>query len=224
MPSKDTVNELKNPWFWIYLLSLTLTLLAYALKTNSKTINLGSLFILSIIQLIYGIFQINSPNNKTNWDRYNSIGYGILLLICAFINLSVKVNEPDIAVSLLLLVSGLMMTGFALILFNKLWESKTLFGTIVFYILFIFALNYLFAFGYSISSGFTGNSIIDYSGHNIEGADSYIYYSYSNFYNSIQGNISQGVSRILSLLQVVISYIFHIIILGCIIQRKLICK
>ncbi len=225
MDKKDINNEFKKPWFWAYLISLVLLVVTFNLFKGSKTINVASLFILSFIQFIYGYHQYKADYNKTKWDKYNAIGYAICLFVLAIMNLALKVNEPMVAVSILLFSSGIIMFGFTIILFKKLWNSNSerIEGTIFFYVFFTLSLNYSFAFLYSVAPIFVSSSIIDHNGNNITGVWNYLYFSYSIFYNSFQGYILEGFSKILSLLQIVSSYIIHIIVLSCIIQKKLLC-
>ena len=137
--------------------------------------------------------------------------------------MALKVQEIEIALSMIFLLTGLIMLGFSILLFNKLWKRDTLIGVIFFYLLFSFSLNYLFAFGYAIASGFNINSIIDSNGSNISGTWNFVYFSYSVFYNSVQGYIPNGYQKLIVIIHTAISYILHIIVLTCIIQRKLVC-
>ena len=222
--NEELIKQFRDFWFWAYLILIIVIVVIFNIFKSSKTLTVASLFCLAIIQIIYGSFQIKREYNKTKWEKFNSLGYGILLFIFAIINLALNVGELTTAVSLLLFTSGLIMLGFVIVLFNLLWKSETLIGTLIFYLLFTFAIVYLFAFGYSILAGFEGQTVINFSGNALDTRFEFVTYSYGNFYNSVNGNISQGYSTILSIIQIVFSYIFHIIVLGCIIQRKLICK
>ena len=185
MVNKEFINELKNPWFWVYIVSLIILVIIFNLFKESKFLNIGSLFLLSFVQLIYGAFQIKASYNQTFFQKYISLGYGIFLLIFSLINLAIEVQEPMIALSLLFSYFGLIMLVTTKILFTKLWDSKTLVGIIFFYLLFSFSLNYMFAFGYTIVSVPEDNSIVDNEGNKISGALDYVLFSYSIFYNSV---------------------------------------
>lgn len=83
-------SEFKNPWFWIYFFSLIILVTVFNLFQRYKTINVGSIFLLSFAQLAYGYFQIKAVYNKTTFQKVIGLGYGILLLIFAFINFGPK--------------------------------------------------------------------------------------------------------------------------------------
>lgn len=224
MVKKEFLEEVKNVWFWIYLISLTIIVIIFNTSKQNITINISSLFLLSIIQLIYGSFQIKAYYNETFFEKYISLGYGLFLFVFAIINVAVRVNEIMTALAILFSFFGIVMMIVTKVLFDKLWNSDSLIKIVIFYLLFSFSLNYLFAFGYTIISVPEGNSIVDINDNSIEGARDYILFSYSIYYTSVLEYIPKGYSKLLSTIHVTISYLIHVILLGCIIQRKLVCN
>ena len=224
---EDFKKELKNVWFWLYISSIIAIVIVFNVYNVNEFLNIGSLFLLSIIQILYGAFQVKASYNETIFQKFIGLGYGIFLLVFALINLAVKVNETMIALTILFSFFGIVMIIITKFLFNLLWNvdknSKHALGKIIFfYLLFALSLNYMFAFGYTIISVPENSHIVTNEGSQISGALDYVLFSYSIFYTSVTEYIPQGYSKLFSILHVTISFILHVIILGGTIKKGII--
>ena len=224
-------NEIKNKkhtfkhWIilGIYVVSLLFILLLMWSFPKSNTLNVLLMFALAIVQLIYGWFEIKKTYNETKFQKYLSLGLGIYLFVMAIINLAFKLNEINTALNLIFIGFIILMSIIIKEIFLKLWNSESIPQIIFFYILFSIFLNYLFAFFYTLVSISSINSIM-LNNNVISGSCNYVVFSFSNFYNSTQEYTSFGYSKIISLIQIASSYIFHTIILGMIIQKFNTCR
>jgi len=219
---EDYKKEFKNIWFWIYFISLIVIVIIFYIFKENEFVNISSLFFLTIIQVLYGAFQVKASYNETFYQKYVGLGYGVFLFVFALINLAIKVDEKMTALAILFLFAGLVMVSITKYFFNRLWNSDSLFKIVFFYLLFAFWLNYSFAFGYTIISVPENSQIIDINGNKISGALDFVLFSYSIFYTSVTEYIPKGYSKILSIIQVTLSFLLHVIFLGCIIQSNLV--
>ena len=89
---EDSKKEFQSGWFWIYVISLIGIVVLFNIYKENKSVNIGLLFILTIIQVVYGAFQVKATYNKTFYQRYIGLGYGIFLLVFALINFAIQVN------------------------------------------------------------------------------------------------------------------------------------
>lgn len=220
--SNQITNEFKNKWFWIYLFSLVIVLIVFNLFKSNKFFNVSSLFFLALIQIIYGSYQFWLNKKSKFYQKYMSLLYGLYLGTFALINLAINFSEVIIALTILFSFFGILIITFTSILFKKLWESNSLKNLILFYILFSLSFNFMFAFSYTLTSTNLTDAIIDSNGKQIEGTLNYVLFSYSVYYGSVTEYFPRGISYLISIIQVSLSFILHIIGLGSIVKRKFI--
>jgi hypothetical protein len=217
-------NPLKNRWFWIYLVVVVMSIMV--LKSNLSDPNkIIALILLIIFQIFY--------NLKVKYDKIIGILNWFLLINLILVSMAylfASFKEYDTAAILLLSMIGVILVASTLSWVIYLWKIKDypsknrvikiiiiigLYALLSIYIIILFSFLFL-VFGSSENnmiknacSNSTVTSLVDIS-----------FFSGATFYSSALGDmIPYGTSRIIFLIECLISYITHIILLGIVIGQ-----
>jgi hypothetical protein len=208
-------KELKDGWFWFYIIAMLVLggIIWGNSKTNflPKTLIIIIFFLFPIIQFVYNI-KIKMENKFQDFLRWF---YFLVLTILPIIYLSVMVGEIQIGAILLVILAGLGLISMVGVQLRTLIKSKGRIPLIIInYLIFVFLLIILFGFIYSFSNAFEQSKIINQENIKIQGTEELIYFSTSVFYSNIIGYYPLGVSKWIVQIEVVISYLVHIIVLS----------
>ncbi len=209
-------KEFKNKWFVIFLVSLISALLVLN-RDISKTFNVVFLFILLFSLFLYNI------NVKLMGIFEKTISWLFLLLIFLFSlgYTAALLHEINIA-AISLIIGTLLMVIIPLIMhLSNLWRSKNIPILVLSYTFVVFLLILFFAPVYELSGIFDGSGLIKVKDNTkLESNLEYIYFSASVFYANLFGDILPiNYSKLVVIIELVISSIFHIIVLGIIISK-----
>jgi hypothetical protein len=208
-------EEIKNPWFWGYVIAMIV--LASSLKFNFNSIALKEIiFILfPIVQFIYNkkVKISNKFQKNLSWIFF------VILTLFALTYLFAINKEILMTAFLFILVSLFIITSVVILTFQNMLKSKNIPQIIINYIIFSFVLILLFAFFYALFSGWEINKIINSENNSVKGTWDFIYFSSSVFYTSVINYIPNGWSKLIVQIELVVSFIVHTILIGNIIPE-----
>jgi hypothetical protein len=209
-------NIFKNPFFWIYLILIIAPILVFATGITSKSLKLSSFFLWAIAQLIYNIkfsdeYGGRPFSNKLDW------GYFIILLVLAIGYAGAVSNEIPITVTTIFVVVFGVLFAFMYVWFRRLICS-TWSNLILNYLVFSILLIIFFGFLFSICAGFAGNEVFDSKSKSLQEPLSIYLYSASVYYANTFNETPFGVSRIISQIELLLSYLIHIFAVGFILK------
>lgn len=204
-------EELHKWWICLYFIVLLLLMVVWFFDL-SRTLKICSLFAIAVAQLLYNI----NTKFEDFFQRYLSWSSFLLLTLYAIILTALYVNEVSIAILTLLVIFGAFILGIVLTSGKSLWKSRKIHEIIIAYLALAGSLIVLFGFGFSIATDLVGNELKWISvNSNVTDAWDFIYFSALVFYTNTFGDIlPYGFSKILVILELVISFVIHIIILG----------
>ncbi len=208
---KEIKKELKSKTFWIYIGGMVLSLSFFLIP--STTFKIFGLIGFIISQLIYLLKKAENKAFKVfSW---------IYLFIFSFfliIYVSMKVGEMEITIIAILIIFIGIVLGTPFLYLSSLIKSKKVGGIIISYLGLTLSIILLFSFAFMIIGSNEENKITDYTGKNVEGTWEYISFSALNFYSVNFGEMPKGFSKLISFIEIMISFIIHIIILGRVIN------
>ncbi len=215
-------KQLKNIWFWIYLLMVIVA--TNVLKTDlSHPYKIISLAILVISQFVYNI----KVKYKSGIDIVNWILFGVLILF-SLAYLFASFQDYDIARIMMLLLIALVLISATSSYIVHLWKIKDsnmknpimkLSLIIILYLTLSFTMIYTISFFFLVAGLFPGNGVVfTQNGNKVTELNDMAFFSGTVYYSSIFGNmIPVGFSRWISLFTYALSSIIHIIILGIVV-------
>jgi len=209
------INELKDPWLWIYFLMVAVALILLKYNFECKTVKIIAFVLFPAAQLLY---ILKGKKIQTNPEYLKWMSF-VILTLYAIIYISFMVGELNITLvffifaALLIFIFSILQWGFLLFKSEKTWMVVTsyVFFTIVFIT--------FFGFLYALLSGFSAHQILDSEGNSVKTAGGLIDYSWSVYYTSVEGYTAYGYSKILKSIEIMISFIMHTILLGRIINK-----
>ncbi len=213
-------NIWKDPAPWLYIGFMILFFVILVIKSiTSPTLKIISIFGLFVAQLLYTIK--NKENKSTQiFPNFSNWAGTILLLLFAISYTAATVKEITFGAITFLFTLGTIMLGALVLNFSTLFKSKTLVGIILSYIMLAFGSILFFGFMYNIFSGFPEHQIISQEGNHINEVWNYLYFSSSVFYTNTFGDIlPQGFSKVMVQIELLYSFIVHIIVLGAVIPK-----
>jgi len=210
---KETLKGILNPLFLVYgLLMILFGILFF--KINSNIFRIISLILFIILQLVYNI-KIGKKEDKIfNWAYF--LIFFVYLIIYSFL----QFGQTKIAVIGFIALPFIGIIGTVLVSWNNLINSKRVRGIIVHYILMAILIILLFSMIFILTGINEKNKIQDSDLRTIKGAGEYIWFSAGNFYTCNFGEHPYGLSKYISYLEMMISFIFHVIILNWILNNK----
>jgi len=214
---KEIIKELKNIWFWGYVIIMIVLagLLQFSLKNNfPKTFMVLILILFPINQFVYNI-KVKIENKFQNRLRW---GYFSILSLLAVIYLSTVLGEIQISAILIVFLMGGILCAIATIQLTNLLKSRGKILLIIHYLFFAFILILLFGFIYTVTNAL-GQNILNQENEKIQGTGEIIYFSLSVFYSNVIEYYPVGFSKWIMQIEMIISYIIHIIILGYLISE-----
>ena len=211
-------TEIKNKYFLFYIVAAVLLLITWFFKGTPVTFKVLSIFLFVVSQFVYNI-KIKTPDDI--FYRFLKRMLFVLSLLFAITYLASSVEEIEIALITLLIIPFAVLIGLFIPMVFSLWEGKSIWDVIISYISLVFIVIVLFGFTFTILSAFEGNEVKWASGDTaVRDFWDFIYFSAQIFYSNNFGDIVPlGLSRLLAVVELVLSAIFHIIVLGMIITR-----
>ena len=213
-------NEFKNKWFVFFFLSLISSSIILKYTKPAKF----HIFFLLILMVSSFLFNIKVKKRIfiekiQSWTLFLlilslTIGYATIL--------SLKTYQATMITFIFLLISFLLMIITPLILhLRNLWKSTSLTISIISYVIISFLFILLFALFFSLSEVPEKSGIFKFKDNEkIEGKIEHIYFSASVYYTNLFGDaVPQGYSKLVMIVELVISYIFHIYLLGIVISK-----
>ena len=213
----DILNELQNPWFWIYVILMIFFSTLWWIKLPWQTIKILAAFGLPVSQLIYNL-KVKIDEKSQIFPSFLRWSYFIVLLFFAIVYTSAILKEIVISVIMLLVTFGTIIFSALILNFLNLWKSKNLFWIIIFYLALAFTSIIMFGYIYTILGAFENNKIFDSEGKSIQSAWDYVYFSSSVFYSNTFGEHPNGLSKLFVQIELGFSVVVHIIILGFVIN------
>ena len=214
---KDLIpKEFNNKWFVISAITVILSIIILKFDI-SKTLNVAFLFLVLLSLIIYKI-KVEFPKGIDNFLFWCSFAIIVLISIAYISALTKEINITAIT----LIFSFLLMIIIPLTLhIRNLWKSKDMENknitvVITSYLAVTFLIILLFSPLYQLSGIISGSGIIKTDKQiKLESKSEYIYFSALVFYSNVFGDFNaNGYSRILVTLELTISFVWHIIILG----------
>jgi len=220
-----TAKIKENKWFLTYVV-VVLTCVSVFFANLPTTVKIGFLVVLLITQFLYSLnFKYPLGVTIVNWTVFADF----LLIAIAYVAISVK--DYDIAAITTLLAIAVVLLLPILLNLIKLWEVKDskhkpllkIIAIVLMYTFLAISMIILFGFLFIISDSTAGSEIIrpcntTPSNTTLTGED-FLFYSGTVFYSSTFGDmVPQGFSRWLTLFECMVSYIFHVILLGVIVS------
>jgi hypothetical protein len=210
-----------NRWFSLFLIGIAMWYIAWNFA-ESKTFKICGLFIFSITELLYALKVSRIGNFISKLLIWTSVFMAFLL---AFFYTATAVNELNIAIFLLISITLGIFTLPVIVYLLGLWRSRYLYEILLSYSFLVFFIIVLFGMFYMFVGASTGNEIKYQSNSTMSIVPSnkiwdFIYFSGSVFYSSTFGDfVPFGYSRLLAILEVAVSFILHVIVLGSIIPE-----
>lgn len=210
---KNALKDIKNKYFWIYtLIMIVLGVLFFIIKSSTARIICLGGFI--IVQLIYNI-----KYEKTKKEKYLGWAYIVMFSFYFAIYTSMSVKEFNIIIWLILIFGYLVLGYFTIKSFLDLKRSKQLWEVTLNYILLSVYIVILFGAIFTITNIKEENQILNYAGEKIVGIWNHISFSAENFYTSNFGEHPFGLSKYISYLEMMISMIIHVIVIGSVVNN-----
>ena len=198
-----------------YIIALGILILAWHF-VPSQTAKIVAVWGFFITQLIFNIK--GNKKEMTPFFQFANWAYVLLFFFLAISYSASAVHVPEITISTILVMFLVILLITALSNSVFLLKSKTWPFALLTYLALAASVIVLFGFIYAASSTFPAHSIfkdqIQYDGN----AWTYVYFSSSMFYSNIVGSFDpQGYSRLFSQVELVLSAIIHIFMLGYVI-------
>ncbi len=207
---KEFKEDLKNPRIWVYFGGLIFSAIIFSFE-RMRMIGLIGII---VSQLIYNLENTSKKTDILGW------AYFIIFILYAIIYHSLKIKDIEIAIITIILLFLGILIGSVTQHYSHLKRSKTTPTIIISYIGFSFSIIVLFGFFFAMVGGIEGQSILNNNGEKIMNPWGYVGFSTANFYSTNFGKIPNGVSELISYIELAISYILHIIILGRLINSR----
>lgn len=216
MIKEEVLEELKDKWFWAYLIGILGFTIIFA-KVPYTSFKIIAGFGVAVSQLIYNI-RIIFLKKDSFFPSFLRWSYFIILLL--FVTTYTAAIVKDIMVSIILLLTafGIIILSALVISFINLWKSKNVYLIIITYLFFAFTAIVFFGYIFSIAVGFEGSQILNSDGVELEGAWNYVSFSSSVFYTNTFGEIPLGWPKLIAHFELAFSAVIHIIVLGMIIN------
>lgn len=206
-------KELTNPFFWTYILFITLFAIIFV-KVNIPLIKTIALLGLIIFQLTYNLKTWNKDLKIFNWIIF------AVFILYFIMYVSMKMGEINTTLISLIIFFLIVVGGGIIISFINLKKSRTIFGIILNYIIFSAVIILLFSLIFTMTTNVQENQILDSDGKKIISSTEYIWYSIGNFYNINFGETPYGVSKSISYFEIAFSFIFHLGIFEWILRKR----
>ena len=207
--------ELTDKWFLIYSLSVIfLPIISYFLPW--KTFKIIAFVCLPIIQFVYNIkskeSQQSSFSKTLNWIFF------ILWIIFSIAYISVITNEAIVGLIFLLIIPVAIAISTIIVSvgtsISLLKNPKNLWSILIAYLLLTIVIILIFSLLYFFFTVNEQNKILDRDNNKISGFYNFFYFSTLIYYSNNFGETPYGLSKFFSILEITLSYIFHIIIIG----------
>lgn len=217
---EDTIfEEIRNPWFWFYLVSLAIFTIVWFIPIPWKTVNIIGAFGTVGSQLIYNL-KVKMDEKIPIFSKFIRWAYFVVLLLFAITYTSAILKEISISILTLLTTFGAILLGAVILNFSNLFKSRWPWGIIISYLALAFTSILLFGFIFTITSALDSSEIVDQGGNKLEGAWNYVSFSSSIFYSNTFGEVPSGISKLFAHIELAFSFVVHIIVLGFIINSK----
>jgi len=217
---KNFKEEAFNLWFGFLLLSIVFYFFI-DIFTSSRFLKIIALILFFITLLMYNI-KITFKRKLNFLDK--SLHFLILFIVLSttLFYLAVSLSEMNIAGIIAFIANVVILIGGLFSLLSSLLDSKNIWILIPRYFLFSFVFILSFAFIFNLTDIFEGNDIrSDKTDLMMKGKLDYFYFSSAAYFSSSYGEFYPIgiIMRMLTQIEVALSYIFHIIILGLVIQK-----
>lgn len=211
-------KEIWNKASGLYLLSLISCGLVLEF-VPSKVFKILALFFAFITQGVYSWFTRPKDGNIGIGEVQKGMLLGILfMLLVTYI--AVSTYEIKIAIISVIILVVLMMALPIISNMHNLINSKNLFGLAINYLFFSIGIIILFSLFFAITNGLPESGIVYNSATPVNKTIDFIYYSAQVYHSTTFGDITPlGYSRLISFIELLISFIVHIIIIGYVINR-----
>ena len=164
------------------------------------------------------IIHLYAIKEKNLLSRIFGAIYTFIFIFYLIIYLSMAVGEINITVVSIIIFTIILLLGSVTIYFLILNKSKNIISITLGYLGLALSIILLFGFIFSILGMNADNQIKGPDNQSIKGVWNYVGFSASSFYAINFGEVPQGISRVFSYIEIAISFIIHIIILGGIIN------
>ena len=214
MPNKE---RLFNKWFIIYLVIMIVSVIIFRFVPY-EAIKALSLFGFAFAQVIYNL-NIKIDKKLKNFSNFINWAYFTLFLIFAVIFLSTLTGEFVIGVISIYFFILAVIIGAIFINGYNLWKSQNIFGIVFSYLglAFTFIIIFGMIFNFMVINS-DSNKILTPNGNTIlKSTGDFFYFSGFAFYSNISGEV-YGTSRLLVVIELVLSFIIHGVIIAFVIN------
>lgn len=116
-------EEIRNPWFWFYLISLVIFTIVWFIPIPWKTINIIGAFGAVGSQLIYNL-KVKMDEKIMIFSKFIRWAYFIVLLLFAITYTSAILKEISISIISLLTTFSAILLGAVILNFSNLFKSR----------------------------------------------------------------------------------------------------
>ena len=206
-------EEIKGRSLWIYIGGIILSgiLIAVFQISKIKTLMVLGLIVIIFNQIVYN-YKFKEENNKKNLLGWL---YIIIYVFYLIIYLSSEFKEVYILIiTILIFFILIIISSIVLHYYNLINSNKSTPLIIINYILLSFTIIILFWLFFILINSFNYGSLLNSNLEKTNNWKDFMSLSISNFYNINFGEIPTLWIKRISYIQIIISYIVHIILLG----------
>jgi len=225
-----TKQELKESFIEVFInkpmLYLVLSIIIFSLIWFVFDLSDFFKLLSSLVFLIaygYEIFHSKKSNQLNKFIIFVNGVIFFIMGILTIIYLALALGEIIVAVWMLIVTFILIIVGSLVINFLALIKLNKYYITLIMYIFISFLFISLFGFSYSLAGGYNQGLVwtsINSTKAPLDSALDSMYFSSSVYYSSVAGDIQPvGFSKFLMQLELFLSYLFHVIILGFVIKN-----
>ncbi len=194
-------------------MSFVLFFVLFYISWIPSTLRIISLFLVVLCHLLYNINE-KTHQKSLYWIYFTFISLSLIAYVAAI------AREPAIAVTSLIIAFCLFIGWVITSYIISLWKSRNIYFTIFCYLSLSFLIIFSFALIFNFANTFPNHELRFVNNTKVTNVSDIMYFSATNFYSNAVGTIiTTGNSRWIMILELAVSLIIKVIILGALVSN-----